>query len=196
MDVHPLARADAERTDAELVARFLQGRTDAFQELTTRYYRPVSGFLYKRVQRADVVEDLAQETFLEAFRSLKANRPPERFAAWLFTIAHNCCGKWLRRKRPVLFDPREAPDPPAVPAEIDLEAEREEQEARLRELETGLAGLPEETRRLLELKHRRGLTCEQIAAQLGRPVGTVKSLLSRAYKELRTRLSPPGEERS
>ncbi len=192
MDVSPPLAGPAGPTDAELVARFLRGHDDAFRELTTRYYRPVSGFLYKRVQRPDVVEDLAQETFLEAFRSLAAGRVPERFGAWLFAIAHHCCGKWLRRKRPVLFAGDDPLAEAAVPSEVDLEAEREEQAARLRALEAGLAGLPPETRRLLTWKHQDGLTCEQIAARLGRPVGTVKSLLSRAYKELRARLGPRG----
>ena len=50
--------------DAELVHRCLGGERDAFHELTVRYYRPVGAFLLKRVQRPDVVEDLAQETFL------------------------------------------------------------------------------------------------------------------------------------
>jgi RNA polymerase sigma factor (sigma-70 family) len=69
-----------------------------------------------------------------------------------------------------------------------LHEELEEQQKRLAALEGGLAELPEEARRLLEMKHRQGKTCEQIAGELGRPVGTVKSLLSRTYKALRARL--------
>src|SRR5438874_2508286 len=96
--------------DAELVDRTLRGERAAFHELTLRYYRPVGGFIFKRVGRSDLVEDLVQETFLEAFQALQAGRGPKTFASWLFGIAHNRCGKWLRRKRPVLFDPNEAPD--------------------------------------------------------------------------------------
>ena len=99
---------------------------------------------------------------------------------------------WLRRKRPRLFAPD---DPPttleAAPLENALD-EREEQQKLLTALDAGLASLPDETRRLLELKHRQGKTCEEIAAEWGRPVGTIKSLLSRTYKLLRTRLSPAG----
>jgi RNA polymerase sigma-70 factor (ECF subfamily) len=185
----------ADLTDAELVQQALQGNNAAFQELTTRYYHRISGYVYKRVQKADVVEDLAQETFLEAFRTLKTGRPPEHFGAWLFAIAHNCCGKWLRRKRPHLFDPNEAPDLTATPSEAELREEMEEQQVQLRALEGRLAELPDEIRRLLEMKHVRGLTCEQIATATHRPVGTVKSLLSRTYKELRARLGLCGEQR-
>lgn len=181
-------------SDADLVRRCLGGERDAFHELTVRYYRPVGAFLLKRVQRPDVVEDLAQETFLEAYRSLKAGRRPEHFSSWLFGIAVNCCGKWLRRKRPALFDPADPPDMPAGPSFASEAEEREEQEHRLAALENGLAGLSAETRALLEMKHRQGKTCEQIAAELRQPVGTVKSHLSRAYKALRERLTPPAGE--
>jgi RNA polymerase sigma-70 factor (ECF subfamily) len=179
--------------DAELVARCLQGDTGAFQALAVRYYRPLGGFLYKRVPQPDVVEDLVQETFLEAFRSLRAGRRPEHFSSWLFAIAQHCCGKWLRRKRPILFATGE---PPEVPTTLPPEAAREEleeQQKLLAALDAGLAELPPEARRLVEMKHREGKTCDQIAAATGRPVGTIKSLLSRTYKTLRDRLRPVGE---
>jgi len=182
-----------EPADAELIERYFQGDAGAFELLTNRYYRPVSGFLYRRVQRFEVVEDLAQETFLEALRSLRAGRRPEQFASWLFTIARNCAGKWLRRKRPQLFDPDAPPVDLPAPSEQDLREEMEEQKKQFAELERELGKLPEQTRRLLEQKHLRGKTCEQIAAEEGQPVGTLKSLLSRAYQLLRTRLGKRGE---
>jgi RNA polymerase sigma-70 factor (ECF subfamily) len=181
--------------DAELVRLTLRGQSDAFHQLTERYYRPVGGFILKRVQRPDLVEDLVQETFLEAFRALKDGRKPEHFSSWLFGIAHNRCGKWLRRKRPVLFDPHAAPDLPAAVSEQTLHEEQEEQQKLLATLDAALRHLPDETRRLLDMKYRDGKTCEQIAGELGRPVGTVKSLLARTYKLLRSRLAPrTGEE--
>jgi RNA polymerase sigma-70 factor (ECF subfamily) len=73
----------------------------------------------------------------------------------------------------------------AVPALDELE----DQQRQLASLERGLAALPEETRLLLRMKHQEGKTCEQIAAALGRPVGTVKSQLARAYQLLRGQLS-------
>ncbi len=195
MDARSLDRQSSQAEDAELARRTAAGDADAFRRLTQRYYRPVGGFVLKRVQRPDLVEDLVQETFLEAFRSLKAGRLPDHFSSWLFGIAHNCCGKWLRRKRPMLFDPSAAPDVGAVPPEAELREEEEEQQKRLADLDRALARLPEDTRRLLEMKHRGEKTCEQIAAETGRPVGTIKSLLSRTYKLLRAALAPAGEGR-
>ena len=179
-------------TDAELVLRCGQGDRQAFHELTVRYYRPVCGFLLKRVGQPDLVEDLAQETFLEALRALKEGRLPAQFAAWLFGIAANRCGKWFRRKRPALFPATEPPDVAAEPSFVLAHEEMEEQQRLLASLEDGLASLPEETRTLLHLKHRQGKTCEQIAAERKQPVGTIKSQLSRAYKALRARMSRPG----
>src|SRR5262249_58867947 len=112
------------------------------------------------------------------------------FSSWLFGIAVNRCGKWLRRKRLPLFPATEPPETASVPF-LSLAEELEEQRRLHASLEDGLAGLPEATRQLLHLKHRQGKTCEQIAADLRQPVGTIKSQLSRAYKALRARLSGP-----
>lgn len=180
--------------DADLARRCAGGDRDAFHGLTQRYYRAVCGFLYKRLGEADLVEDLAQETFLEAFRMLKEGRVPTHFSSWLFGIASNRCGKWLRRKRPALFSAGEAPEDVLAVPFLSAAEEVEEQQARLAALEGGLATLPEETRQLLEMKHRQGLTCEQIAAATGQPVGTVKSTLARTYKLLRSRIGRAGDE--
>jgi RNA polymerase sigma-70 factor (ECF subfamily) len=187
---------DPTASDAELVQQTLRGVTDAFHQLTLRYYRPVGGFILKRVGRPDLVEDLVQETFLEAFQALKGGRGPQKFSTWLFGIAHNRCGKWLRRKRPTLFAPNEAPDLATTPSEQQLHEELEEQEKLLHHLQSHLRELPEETRKLLEMKHRDGKTCEEIAAATGKPVGTVKSLLARTYKSLRHALTPASGEAS
>jgi RNA polymerase sigma-70 factor (ECF subfamily) len=185
---------DTPLAEAQLVQRCLAGDTGAFQALAERYYRPVSAFLYRRVQRFDIVEDLAQETFLEAFRSLRAGQLPRHFSSWLFGIAHNIAGKWLRRKRPVLFDPADPPATPVITPEIVSREEQEEHQKRMAELAAAVENLPDDIRELLGMKHKLGRTCEQIAAEQGRPVGTIKSLLSRAYKTLRERLRPAGED--
>ncbi len=175
--------------DEDLVRRCLAGDRQAFQELTMRYYRPVCAFLLRRLDRPDLVEDLAQETFLEAYRALRSGTAPRHLASWLFGIAHNRCGKWLRRRRPALFPATEPPADLAAPPG-DAAEELEEQQRLLAAVREGLAGLPEDTRTLLELKHRHGKTCEEIARELGRPVGTVKSQLARTYQALRRRLPP------
>jgi RNA polymerase sigma-70 factor, ECF subfamily len=187
---------DPSTNDDELVELTLRGSAEAFDQLVVRYYRPVGGFIFKRVGRADLVEDLAQETFLEAFQALKSGRRPQHFSSWLFGIAHHRCGKWLRRKRPVLFAPDQAPELAVVPSEQELREELEEQEKHMTQLREHLERLPAPTRRLLELKHQDGKTCAEIAAATGQPVGTVKSLLARTYQRLRESLRPASEDAS
>lgn len=173
--------------EAELVQLAARGHASAFADLTRRYYRPVAGFLLKRVGPADLVEDLTQETFLQAYRSLTAGQVPEHFASWLFGIAHNCWGKWARRKQVLSFG-AVPPEEVAAPEQQQTLEEAEEQAMMQERLGRHLAELPEETRRMLEMKHHHGKTCEQIARELGRPVGTIKSQLARTYKALRGRL--------
>ncbi len=184
---------DAAR-DAELVERTLRGDTEAFHLLTETYYRPVAGFVFKRVGRTDVVEDLVQETFLEAYAAIKKGTRPHAFSSWLFGIAHHRCGKWFRRKQPVLFDPDQAPEVAEQPGEQQLLEEVEEQQLLSSLLQEQLQKLPDETRRILEMKHQEGKTCEQIAAATGRPSGTIKSMLARTYRSLREALSAAGKE--
>src|SRR5438477_13181150 len=141
--------------DRELTRRAAGGDGLAFEALTDRYYRPVGGFLLRRVGLADVVEDLAQETFLEAFRSLRQGRIPERFSTWLFGIAHNISGKWLRRRRVLAFSRAPVEDIAASEPPPGLE-EIEEQERMQQRLTAGLTELSEEVRELLKLKHQEG----------------------------------------
>jgi RNA polymerase sigma-70 factor (ECF subfamily) len=176
-------------SDATLVEQCLLGNRESFAILAERYYRPVASFLFRRLGRTDPVEDLTQETFLQAYRSLKDGRRPERFSSWLFGIAHHCLSNWLRSKRPSHHS-EEALEQVAGPPLPSVQEELEEQNKIHKTLASSLADLPEETRQILELKHRHGKTCEEIAAELKRPVGTIKSLLSRTYKTLRDRLHP------
>jgi RNA polymerase sigma-70 factor (ECF subfamily) len=178
-------------SDAELVERTLRGATEAFHELTTRYYRPVAGFIFKRLGRVDQVDDLVQETFLEAFAAMKSGTRPTAFSSWLFGIAHNRCGKWFRRKTPVLFDPGQAPEPVVEVTEQQLREEHEEQQRIMADLDQHLQTLSPEVRQMLEWKHKDGKTCEEIAQATGRPVGTIKSLLARTYKALREAMGSP-----
>src|SRR5947209_18403413 len=119
---------DTPHSESDLVERTVRGDAEAFELLVHRYYRPVGAFLLKRVGRSDVVEDLVQETFLEAFRALREGRRPDHFSSWLFGIARNRAGRWLRKRKPVLFDPADPPSMPAVPPELAARAELEEQQ--------------------------------------------------------------------
>jgi RNA polymerase sigma-70 factor (ECF subfamily) len=174
--------------ELDLIERCLTGDRQAFHDVTLRYYRPVCGFLLRRLDQPDLVEDLAQETFLEALRNFQSGVRPRQLSSWLFGIAHNRCGQWLRRRRPRLFSPTEPPVDVTAPSDIEAAVELEAQQHLLETVRRNVAELSADVQRLLELKHKDGKTCEQIAQQLGRPVGTVKSLLARTYKALREKM--------
>src|SRR5207248_2987873 len=128
--------------DADLVARCAgAGGESAFHELTARYYRPVCGFLFKRLGQPDLVEDLAQETFLEAFQALRRKTGPAHFSSWLFGIAHNRCGKWFRRKKLGLYPANEPPEVAAA-MDVSVEEEVEQQRKRTAALESATRPLP------------------------------------------------------
>jgi RNA polymerase sigma-70 factor (ECF subfamily) len=169
-------------TDKELIMNCLDGRRECFDELVARYHRPVYGFILKRVYHTQAVEDLVQETFLQAYKSLKNCAKPEYFSTWLFSIARNHAGKWLRRRQIEEQNPRAM--------EQNLEKDLEEQKSISSAVDNTIGQLPEDTQKLLRLKHWEGKSCDEIAKILNRPIGTVMSQLSRAYKALRSQLGP------
>ncbi len=140
------------------------------------------------------VEDLAQDTFLRAFRKLASLRDPTAFSSWLLGIASHVCVDWHRaRRRIASLDDAQAAEPDArlvglyrsAPEQPD--AAVEQQEAARLVLES-LDRLPEAYRVTVVLKHMEGLSCQEIAERLGLALGTVTSRLARAYKLLRDRL--------
>lgn len=179
--------------DALLVADVLEGDTEAFGELVSRYKNLVASFIAARVPSTEV-EDLAQDTFLRAFRMLASLREPAAFSSWLLGIASHVCVDWHRsRRRLASLDGEGAQDPDAdalmphrSPVERPDAAAEQEEAARL--LLESLDRLPEPYRVTLVLKHMDGLSCQEVADRLGLALGTVTSRLARAYKLLRDRL--------
>lgn len=162
--------------DAALVEAVLQGRTDAFGDLVTRHAPAVFRLIRAAVRQAADAEDLAQEAFLAAYRSLERLREPRRFRAYLLGIAARKAADHLRRKprRPLPLEgepvaPEPAPDRAPLLAAV----------ARV------VAGLPPEARLVFALRHHEGLSCVQIAELLDEPAGTVYSRLSRAHATIR-----------
>ena len=180
-------------TDAVLVAEVLEGDTEAFGTLVDRYKNLLTSFIAARVA-ANEVDDLAQDTFLRAFRVLSSLRNPASFSSWLLGIANHVCIDWHRaRRRLVSLDADNAPEPAEgtsrthrpPPPRPDQAAEQHEAARILLE---SLDRLPETYRVTLVLKHMDGLSCVEIAEQLGVALGTVTSRLTRGYQMLRDRL--------
>lgn len=180
------------KTDAALVYEVVNGETELFGELIARYKNVLASFIAARVARG-AIEDLAQETFLRAFRVLATLRDPAAFSSWLLGIASHICVDWHRsRRRNVSLDASEIdqPDDAAAPRRTppirpDEAAEKREAEQRLLE---AVDRLPDTYRTTLVLKHLEGLSCADIAERQGVALGTVTSRLTRGYRMLREAL--------
>ena len=183
-------------TDAELVCDVLEGDTERFGLLVDRYKNLVASYIAARVAAAEA-EDLAQETFLRAFRVLASLRDPAAFSSWLLGIASHVCVDWHRARRRLASLDGAAPEPvgaqvPNRPPPLQPDESVEKQEA-ARLLLQCLDELPETYRVTLVLKHMDGLSCTEIAERLGVAIGTVTSRLTRGYKMLRERMEKPAE---
>src|SRR5216110_1536168 len=86
-------------TDEELVARSMDGDVDSFNQLVLRWERPIYALAYRVIGRDEDARDVAQETFLRAFRALPGFKGQAKFSSWLYRIALNLCRDWVRRER-------------------------------------------------------------------------------------------------
>jgi RNA polymerase sigma-70 factor (ECF subfamily) len=183
-------------TDEELVARSMDGDVESFNQLVVRWERPIYALAYRVIGRDEDARDVAQETFLRAFRALPGFKGQAKFSSWLYRIALNLCRDWIRRKKrtPVV----EMPDGVDV---IELAAEQgpiesiEDLVARQemsRMVAEGMKLLPDEQRTAIVLKEYHGLTFQEIADLQGCPLSTVKTRLYQGLSVLRLHLESQG----
>jgi RNA polymerase sigma-70 factor (ECF subfamily) len=180
-------------TDTELVGRARAGDRAAFEELVRRTSRLVYARLYLETGDAHRAEDLLQDTYLLAYRSLSRLDDPARFRSWLLAIAHRAMIDAGRRDARLKRAPPSPSDTPlsAVPGAGPL-PEREARREELRQRVLGvLRSLPEDYRLPLTLRYIVGADAEAIGTQLGLTNGALRGLLHRGLKMLRDRL-PPG----
>jgi RNA polymerase sigma-70 factor (ECF subfamily) len=180
------------KTDAELVASALRGSQDAFRELVRRFERPVYSLVLRMVQDPATAEDLAQEVFVKAFRRLDSYDSRWKFSSWLFKIAHNTTIDHLRRGTPETV-PLEAGEDDdgrgglaAVLADDTVEDPRAAAERRDlgRSLERAIRRLRPDYREAVLMFYVHGSSYQEICEATGQPLGTVKTNLHRARKEL------------
>jgi len=183
-------------SDAELVRQALAGSQSAYRDLVNRYAGPAVNLAARMVQDRALAEDLAQEAFARAFDHLSAYDEQRRFASWFFQILHNVTIDYLRRKRPPalsLDDLEESghalPDSTSMGMPPDTQAE---QSALARALDACLERIRPEYREAVVLHYREDLSVEEIAEAMSLPIGTVKTYLFRARKELGSLLSAQG----
>jgi RNA polymerase sigma-70 factor (ECF subfamily) len=174
-----------EQSDKDLVQRVLDGWTQAFDVLVSRWQRPLYNYLLRLTGDPEQARDTSQEAFLRAYTHLKELRDHEKFAAWLFHIGVNSY-RSNRRSAPahnVYSDDISLDEIDALPAEASREMQ-----LTVREL---VSGLPDEQREVLLLKVFHGFCFREIADIVGCPVSTVKSRLYKALQQLRTALECP-----
>ena len=183
-------------TDQILVERVQAGDKGAFDLLVKRYQHKVIGLIGRYVQDQAEALDVAQETFIKAYKALDSFRGESAFYTWLYRIATNTAKNHLvtRSRRP-----------PGTDVDID-DVLQAESESELREIETPennlyrdelfsvmastLEALPEELRVALTLRELEGMSYEEIAEVMDCPIGTVRSRIFRARDAIDKELKP------
>jgi RNA polymerase sigma factor (sigma-70 family) len=169
-------------TDAELVARVL-ARDDphAFTEIVRRHQSLVRSLL-RRLTCGDqaLADDLAQETFLRAYRGLARYQGKARLSSWLYRIAYNVFLSERERVRPVVAD-----DEPGALAD---ESPAPDRELLQHDLEQAMRVLTPEERMAITLSYRQGASHGEVAEIMECPVGTVKTHIARGKEKLEKRL--------
>lgn len=181
--------------DQALVERVQNGDQQAYGLLVTKYQRKLSRLLSRLVRDPAEVEDIAQETFIKAYRALPSFRGESAFYTWLYRIGVNTAKNWL-----ISHGRR-------VPIEVDREdAESFEDAEMLRDINTpermlmsrqiadtvnaAMDALPDELRTAIMLREIDGLSYEEIAQMMDCPIGTVRSRIFRAREAIAGKLRP------
>src|SRR5271169_79048 len=187
------------RSDVQLMLGVKQGDEASFELLLRRYRSPLCHFLNRMVRDSAQAEDLAQEVFLRVYRARRDYEPSAKFTTWLFRIATNLALNSLRdgrhRQAEVSLDaPAEGQDGSEMTLDVPDGAPMVEQELverdRVAVVRRAIFALPEKQRAAVLLHKYQELDYDEIARILGCSVSALKSLLFRAYENLRVQLAP------
>lgn len=187
--------------DVQLMLSVQRGDQGAFQELFEKHISGVIGFAMQFVANRARAEELAQDVFLQLYRTRARYSPRARFTTWLFRMVTNACLSELRRpehrarvqsldhaNREYGDDPPSSAEP-STPSSEDAALDREAVE----KLRAAVAQLPPQQRAALLLARANGLSYEEVALSLSCSVSAVKSLIHRATVTLRGRLHEEGK---
>ncbi len=177
--------------DAELVFRCLEGDTEAFGELVQRYQSAVYATAYYYAGRYGSAEDIAQESFWMAYRSLPHLKDPEKFGAWLKEITTRTAANWLRRNAPRLRHETPLPQRRTVSIE-DARQEPKgaiERNERYERIQAAIEALPERYRLPVVLRYLQEMNYDEISRFTGESRDEIRGVLHRAGRLLREALS-------
>ena len=201
----PLPIERAPDPDMLLVTQAVAGDQKAFELLVIKYQRRVQRLIGRMVRDVDLVEDIAQETFIRAYRALAQFRGEAQFYTWLYRIAVNTAKKALMdlKRNPTvsenffksgdddetssLENELTSPDTPdAVLASKEI----------VQIINAALDALPEELRQAVTLREIEGLSYEEISQAMNCPIGTVRSRIFRAREAISQKVKPVLENQS
>ena len=184
--------------DAALMLRAKRGDLAAFAELVEKYKQPVMNFVFRSLRDEIEAEDLAQNVFLQTWKSRSRYRQTAKFSTWLFTIARNLCLNEIRRRSRHPAEsieeahaehedqPRQQYEDKSQVAPPDKMLHRE----LAQKIEEALAELPEAQRTAILLCRQDELSYEEIAGVLDCSLSATKSLIHRGRETLKEKLKP------
>lgn len=171
-----------EQNETELIAHIMDGEDDAYAALIDRYKTGLYRHCFRFMRDEDEAQDVAQETFIEAFVHLDRYNPKFRFSTWLYKIATNLALTRLRKRRDVRMDEDELDRVLSdLPGTQDF--------ALYRELYDAVDALPLQYRTVVSMHYWQGKSYSEIAVRMGTSTGSVKGWMSRAKKQLKEVLS-------
>jgi RNA polymerase sigma-70 factor (ECF subfamily) len=187
-------------SDLMLVERTVAGDQRAYGLLVAKYERRIQRLIGRMVRDVDLVEDIAQETFIRAYRALHQFRGDAQFYTWLYRIAVNTAKKSLMdmKRNPVITESAlraGADEDETSVMENELTSE-ETPETVLAAKEiaatvnAAMEALPEDLRQAVTLREIEGLSYEDIAEVMGCPIGTVRSRIFRAREAISAKVKP------
>ena len=202
----PRALPGASDSDVMLVERAVAGDQAAFELLVIKYQRRIQRLIGRMVRDVDLVEDIAQETFIRAYRALHQFRGDAQFYTWLYRIAVNTAKKFLLelKRDPTVsenaFKSGEDGDETYLAGSEPISDETPESVLAAKELglvvNAALEALPEDLRQALTLREIEGLSYEDISDVMNCPIGTVRSRIFRARETISAKVKPMLEKQT
>jgi RNA polymerase sigma-70 factor, ECF subfamily len=202
------AHAEPERAvdaDYALVSLAQAGDDRAYEMLVIKYQRRIERLVGRMVRDGDIVQDIAQETFIRAWRALRNFRGDAQFYTWLYRIAVNTAKKHLMdiKRDPVVTeaalrgassedDETSFADHPLNNRATDGETPESAYAAKeiAEAVNSAMDALPEELRQAITLRELEGLSYEEISEMMSCPIGTVRSRIFRAREAISARIKP------
>jgi RNA polymerase sigma-70 factor (ECF subfamily) len=186
--------------DEALIERARQGEVKAFEMLVVKYQRRIERLIGRFVRDVDLVPDIAQETFIRAYRALGQFRGESAFYTWLYRIAVNTAKKTLGdlKRDPVITeaalaqhqDDEETSSPERELSDVETPDAVLASREIARTVNAAIDALPDDLRQAIILREIEGLSYDDIATAMACPIGTVRSRIFRAREAIAERLRP------